>query len=90
MKLNINYCLIGLFIIVLLYCCLGTNLLEGLDATKLGNTSQAVQSAGQKYAKQQYAQYQSNLNADDLGSYSDPKCNSSTERWSADKKKMYI
>ena len=31
MKLNRNYCLIGILVLVILYCCLGPNIFEGLD-----------------------------------------------------------
>ena len=31
MKLNCNYCLIGILVLVILYCCLGSNIFEGLD-----------------------------------------------------------
>ena len=66
MKLNINYCLLALLVIVLLYCCLGTNLLEGLDNTTFVDTAQKVQKMGKKHADQEYIAYQQKLQDKDL------------------------
>ena len=37
MKLNCNYCLIGILVLVILYCCLGKNIFEGLDNQSVAN-----------------------------------------------------
>ncbi len=53
MKLNCNYCLIGILVLVILYCCLGPNIFEGLDNKSKSdkknnhknNNSQSINSA---------------------------------------------
>jgi hypothetical protein len=95
MKFNKNYWLIGFLVFILLYCCLGNNLMEGLTS----DTAVDVQNAGKKEATAGYNAYQSELKGEGLNDYTDqstnnapprngaPKCNSSNETWSVDKKK---
>ena len=66
MKLNRNYCLMGILILVLLYCCLGSNLLEGLSNNSDKSVAEQVQSEGAKHASDEYKQYQEELGDEGL------------------------
>ena len=66
MKLNCNYCLIGILVLLLLYCCLGKNLLEGLSNNADKSVAEQVQSEGAKHASDEYKQYQEELGDEGL------------------------
>ena len=112
MKLNWKYLLITFLVLVLLYCCLGNNLLEGLEGS--GSEADPLhaaerQKSNEQEAKKGYTAYQDILWESGLGAHADPgtdpdhkscrsdeklkhnkcvpRCNSSTEHWSVDKKK---
>lgn len=81
MKLNGNYCLMGLLILVLLYCCLGTNLLkENYDNKKpvgkntpyrdFSHVAEDVAREGQQHAEQEYKDYQNLVAGEDLPPWS--------------------
>lgn len=72
MKLNCNYCLMGLLILVLLYCCLGTNLFkENYDNQKpaykntpykdFSHVADDVAREGREHADQEYKEYQNQV-----------------------------
>ena len=66
MKLNINrnYCLFAILIIVLLFCCLGNNILEGMNNSS--DPAIRVEKAGIKEANIVHADYQNLLNREGI------------------------
>ena len=60
MKLNRNYCLIAFLFIVILFCSLGNNILEGF------NTALEVQRAGATSASNEESQYQKMMQGEGL------------------------
>jgi hypothetical protein len=80
MNTNVKLLCVGLLVIVLIYCCLGTiNLSEGLEnstqtflpgmelRTNHKDIAQEVQSQGIKHAEKEFNRYQKEIKEEDLG-----------------------